>query len=122
MKIKATAPFETTDKNAVTAMGEPSYTSAVHKWKGTMESLKANAVNKNTKAKTCKGDPSSKPGSSLKLTVPVAPYNKEIPNNKIPEEKAEDKIIFMAPSEERFLSKSKLAIAATGIVASSNDR
>jgi len=39
MKIKATAPFDMTERKAVTAKGEPSYTSAVHKWKGTTESL-----------------------------------------------------------------------------------
>ena len=54
--------------------------------------------------------------------VPVAPYISEIPNNKIPEENAEDNIIFMAPSEDRFLCRSKLAMAATGMVASSNDK
>ncbi len=42
--------------------------------------------------------------------------------SKMPDESAEDNIIFIAASEERFLSKSKLAIAATGIVASSKER
>ena len=37
----------------------------------------------------------------------------------MPEEKADDKIIFIPASEERLLSRSKLAMAATGIVASS---
>src|SRR6266516_2427129 len=54
--------------------------------------------------------------------VPVAPYINEIPNNKIPDEKADDKIIFIAASEDIFLSRSKLANAATGIVASSRDK
>src|SRR5256885_9895288 len=48
MNTKATAPFETTDKKEVAAIGEPSYTSAVHKWKGTIDNLKANAVNRKT--------------------------------------------------------------------------
>src|SRR5579863_4003428 len=38
-KIKNTAPFEMTDKYAVTVTGLPSYTSAVHKWNGTAEIL-----------------------------------------------------------------------------------
>ena len=40
------APFEMTERKAVAAIGEPSYTSAVHKWKGTMDNLNAKAVNK----------------------------------------------------------------------------
>src|SRR5688572_6099264 len=40
----------------------------------------------------------------------------------MPDEKAEDSIIFIAPSDERFFSRSKLAMAATGILASSSDK
>src|SRR5258706_8535752 len=61
-------------------------------------------------------------GNSVKLMVPVAPYINEIPNNKIPEEKADDKIIFIDASEDIFFSRSKLAIAATGRVESSSDK
>ena len=60
--------------------------------------------------------------TSLKLSVPVVPYKKEIPNNINPEEKAEDMMSFKAASEERFKCKSKFAKAANGIVDSSNDR
>ena len=42
MKVKAMAPFEITDRKEVTAIGEPSYTSAVHKWKGTKKRIKKN--------------------------------------------------------------------------------
>src|SRR5665647_2474569 len=87
-----------------------------------IDNLKANAVIKNTNANICKELPSSRAGNSAKLMVPVAPYSKEIPNNKIPVEKADDRIIFMAASEEIFFSRSKLAIAARGMVASSNDK
>ena len=85
-----------------------------------MDNLNAKAENRNTNAIICKGLPVSNAGNSLKFMVPVAPYINEIPNNKIPDEKAEDKIIFMAPSEAIFFCKSKLAIAATGMLASSN--
>src|SRR6266516_4001531 len=61
-------------------------------------------------------------GISAKLIVPVAPYINEIPNNIMPEEKADDKIIFMDASEDIFFSRSKLAIAATGSVESSSDK
>ena len=73
MKMNAIEPFDTTDKKEVTAIGEPSYTSAVHKWKGTTESLNPNADTKNTKASICKGAEFSACGNSEKLIVPVAP-------------------------------------------------
>ena len=87
-----------------------------------MDNLNAKAANKKTKAKICRGVPFKKVGSWAKLIVPVVPYTIEIPNNKMPDEKADDKINFIAASEDRFLSRSKLAIAATGIVASSSDK
>src|SRR5688572_9106036 len=85
-----------------------------------MDNLKANAENRNTNASTCNGLPLSCAGISAKLIVPVDPYTSEIPNNKIPDEKADVSIIFIAASEDLFLSRSKLAMAATGIVDSSN--
>jgi hypothetical protein len=67
-------------------------------------------------------DPSANLGNSAKTIVPVIPYIREIPNNKMPDEKAEERIIFMAASEERFFIKSKLDMAAIGIVANSKDK
>src|SRR5690348_18064781 len=49
-KIKTAAPLETTDRKAVTATGDPSYTSAVQRWNGTTEILKANPATRKTKA------------------------------------------------------------------------
>ena len=40
----------------------------------------------------------------------------------MPDEKAEESINLMAPSEALFFAKSKLAIAAIGIVANSKDK
>src|SRR5258708_2844276 len=40
----------------------------------------------------------------------------------MPEENAEERIIFIAASDEGFLSRSKLAIAAIGMVDNSSDR
>ena len=57
-----------------------------------------------------------------KLSVPVVPYINDIPINKIPEEKAEDKINFIAASDDFLLAKSKLAAAASGIVDISRPR
>src|SRR6188768_2844565 len=72
-RIKAMDPLDITDKKDVTATGEPSYTSAVHKWNGTMDNLNAKAVNRNTKASICNGLPLSSAGISAKLILPVAP-------------------------------------------------
>jgi len=79
-------------------------------------------VNKNTIASICNGLPLSNPVISEKVMAPVAQYINEIPNNNMPDEKADESIIFIAASEEIFLSKSKLAIAATGMVANSRDK
>ena len=57
--MNATEPFDITDKKDVTAIGEPSYTSAVHKWNGTIDNLNAKAVKRNTNASICTEDPSS---------------------------------------------------------------
>ena len=46
----------------------------------------------------------------------------EIPKSNIPEEKADDKISFIADSDDFCFSKSKLASAANGIVESSSAR
>jgi hypothetical protein len=119
---KATDPFDITERNAVAAIGEPSYTSAVHKWNGTMDSLKAKAVNKKIKDKLVNGFTVSLDGSSENERVPAAPYSSEIPKSMMPDEKAEDRIIFIAASEEIFFSRSKLAIAATGMVDNSRER
>ena len=87
-----------------------------------MDNLNAKAVNKNINANSCNGLPFNNAGNSVKLMVPVAPYISEIPNNNIPEEKADDKIIFIAASDDIFFSRSKFAMAATGMVASSSDK
>ena len=78
--------------------------------------------NKNINAIICNGLLVSNAGKALKLMLPVAPYTSEIPNNKMPDENAEVRIIFTAASEETLFCKSKLAIAATGMEASSSDR
>ena len=87
-----------------------------------MESLKANAANRKTKLKVTTGELYNTPGNSAKLTVPVTPYIREIPNKRMPEENADERIIFRAASEDNFFSRSKFDSAAIGIVASSSER
>ena len=74
------------------------------------------------KANSCRVLPSSISEIVLKSSEPVVPYIIEIPNNKIPDEKAEDKIILSAASDEILFSKSKLQSAANGIVESSSPK
>ena len=49
------AAFEPTERKATTGVGEPSYTSGVHWWKGTAEILKATVANTNTRARAVNG-------------------------------------------------------------------
>ena len=60
--------------------------------------------------------------NSENTKVPVVPYMSDIPNNNNPDEKAEEIISFIAASDEAFLRRSKLAIAANGMVDSSSPR
>ncbi len=63
-------------KNAVTGVGAPSYTSGVHMWNGTAETLKASPASRNTSPKV---SPMLVPVSArcaaitLKLVEPVKP-------------------------------------------------
>ena len=116
VKVNRTAALETTERNEVTATGAPSYTSAVQRWKGTADILKAKPETNNIKANVCIGVLLKWAVNILKLRVPEVPYKKEIPINKMPEENAEDKINFIAASEDFLLAKLKLAAAASGMV------
>ena len=70
-------------------VGAPSYTSGVHIWKGTAETLNARPTRINTIANTA-------PVFSLlssfaiksKLVEPVKPYNKEQPYSNKPDDKS----------------------------------
>ena len=106
MKIKTIDPFDMTDKYAVTGTGAPSYTSAVHKWKGTEDNLKAKPVNAKINANTCSLLAPSNGAISLKFNVPVVPYSNDIPNSKIQDANADDNIIFTADSDDFILCRS----------------
>ena len=121
-KVNKTAAFDITDKKEVTATGEPSYTSAVHRWKGTAEILKAKPDINNINANNCKGFPLICAVKIEKVIVPVVPYKKEMPNNKIADENADDKINFIAASDDLRFVKSKFAAAANGMVDISNPK
>src|SRR5450432_520913 len=121
-KTNITDPFEITDKKEVTETGEPSYTSAVHRWNGTAEILNPNPEINNTKANICKGPPCKCSESADNVNVPVVPYIKDIPNNSNPDENADEMMNLKAASLDFFFSRSKLARAANGMLDNSNPR
>jgi hypothetical protein len=55
IRINTAAPLEITERYEVMLTGAPSYTSAAHRWNGTMEILKAIPLKKKMKAMTCNG-------------------------------------------------------------------
>ena len=66
------ATFGAEAKNAVTGVGAPSYTSGVHIWNGTAETLKQSPANRNTRPNTMPMLPVfAATALPAKLTVPV---------------------------------------------------
>ena len=104
------AIFGTIAKNKVTEVGEPSYTSGAHIWKGTAEILNPSPTNMKT-------IPNVKPYCSefivvaiiLKFVDPVNPYIREQPYNNNPDDKALKTKYLIPASEDLRLS---LSIAA----------
>ena len=88
-------------------VGAPSYTSGVHIWNGTAETLNARPTKINTIAKTA---PVFSFTSSIaiksKFVEPVNPYNNEHPYNNKPEDKALSTKYFIPDSDDFKLSLS----------------
>ena len=88
-------------------VGAPSYTSGVHIWKGTAETLNARPTRINTIANTAPvlSLPSS-PAIKSKLVEPEKPYNKEQPYNNKPDDRALNTKYFIPDSDDFKLSLS----------------
>lgn len=109
----------TTVKKIVELVGEPSYTSGAHIWKGAAAILKKNAIEIHIQAcstDTCNGKVSNwksvKNKERLpKFVVPVHPYNKDTPNKNKADEN-DPKIKYFNPAskekEEFFLDAAKI--------------
>ena len=97
------AIFGTTEKKLVTEVGEPWYTSGVHMWKGTAETLKARPTSMKTIPKIV---PTLKSlllfAIPSRLVVPVKPYIKEQPYKRRPEESAL-RTKYLTPASEDFI-------------------
>ena len=88
-------------------VGAPSYTSGVHIWKGTADTLNAKPTKINTIAKTAPIFSSvSLSAIKSKFVVPVKPYNKEHPYNNKPDDKALSTKYLMPDYEDFKLSLS----------------
>src|SRR5690606_4795055 len=77
------AIFGAVERNAVTAVGAPWYTSGAQKWKGTKESLKPMpAMTSSSASESSSGDVSANPlmwPAEVKSRVPVSPYRNDRP-------------------------------------------
>ena len=95
------ATLGTIAKNKVTDVGEPSYTSGAHIWKGTADILNDRPTRIKTSPKTLPVD-EEKIFSEiiLKFVDPVKPYIKEHPYNNRPEDKALSTKYFKPASDD----------------------
>ena len=107
IKIANPATFGTTAKKLVIEVGAPSYTSGVHIWNGTAETLNARPTRMNTIANI---EPTfsllSCSAINSKLVDPVKPYNKEQPYSNKPDDKALNTKYFIPDSDDFKLSLS----------------
>ena len=105
IKTDNAATFGTIAKNNVTDVGEPSYTSGTHIWKGTAEILNAKPTKIKTKPKTLPvAEEKIFSDIILKFVDPVKPYIKEHPYNNKPEERALRIKYFNPASEDCILA------------------
>src|SRR5262245_52232230 len=76
------ADFDPTDRNAVTGVGAPSYTSGAHMWNGTAAILKPTPATTRITARITLGSVCSDVRSGAifrKLVVPDSPYISDMP-------------------------------------------
>ena len=76
------AAFDPTDRNAVTGVGAPSYTSGAHMWNGTAAILKPTPATTRMTASTSRGSfscPASAVAIARRFVVPDRPYISDIP-------------------------------------------
>src|SRR5262245_28386428 len=104
MSAANAATLVAADMNPVTAVGAPWYTSGVHMWKGTAETLNANPTASSPIPVTASAIEPVRPASAFDMSArpvePDAPYAIAIPNRKKAEENAPSRKYFIAPSIE----------------------
>ena len=119
-----------TDRNAVTGVGEPSYTSGAHIWKGTLAILKPKpaiiSTTPNSRALLPNGTPPLRLRLAMRWAIsgndelPVKPYTMTIPYSSTAELTALSMRNFIPDSVERGFRRNA-ANAARGSAVSSSD-
>src|SRR5579862_2803346 len=82
ISIANDAAFDPTDRNAVTGVGAPSYTSGAHMWNGTAAILNPTPATTRITARTSRGSrswPTKTVAIARRLVVPDKPYINDIP-------------------------------------------
>src|SRR5262245_35516925 len=106
------AALDPTDKNAVTGVGAPSYTSGAHMWKGTAAILNPTPATTRITARINRGSPEipERIGAIFRrFVVPERPYMSDIPYSRMPSENAPSRKYFTAASFDRWLGLMKPA-------------
>src|SRR3984957_6785998 len=107
------ATFGAVAKNTVTDVGAPSYTSGVHMWNGTADTLNASPTSTNTIPTTRPGDAlsgfTSSSCSEVKSMVPENPYTSEMPYSSRPEDRQLRTKYFRPASADRRSSRANAA-------------
>src|SRR6185295_19605088 len=103
----------TVDRNSVTPVGAPEYTSGTHMWNGTAPNLNAIATTMNTRPRIIPrlGSPTALSARSSRFSVPLSPYTSDMPYSRIPEAMAPSTKYFIADSAARPDSRSKATMA-----------
>jgi len=97
ISIAKDAAFEPTERNAVTGVGAPSYTSGAHMWNGTAAILKPTPATTRMTASTRRGSfscPAKAVAITLRFVVPESPYISDMPVQEDAErERAEQEVL-----------------------------
>src|SRR6476620_9388023 len=98
------AAFEPTDRNAVTGVGAPSYTSGAHMWNGTAAILNPTPATTRITASTSRGSCSCPVNTVFivsRFVAPESPYINDIPYSRMPSENAPRRKYLTAASFDR---------------------
>src|SRR6266536_857531 len=103
ISIANDAAFDPTDRNAVTGVGAPSYTSGAHMWNGTAAILNPMPATTRMTASTSRGSfswPTNSVAIARRFVVPDKAYISDMPYNSTPSENAPSRKYFTAASFE----------------------
>src|SRR6266851_6570189 len=109
------ASFEAVPMNTVTLVGEPSYTSGIHMWKGTAPNLNPMPTMRkampNTRPMLSPNPFCTAPAIAASSRFPVTPYTMDMPYNSVPEARDPSTKYLMADSAAMPDSRSNATMA-----------